>query len=296
MLDGARPSILAAFDGLPERSAASIAARLSNDRSSFMCLHKRKTSSHLSKYHKPACTAMLDLRSISSSDRQRRPVFVRAIIAGLLWVVESATAQAQTPPSRVELAAYAGLHKAAADGSVDQIRALLASKANPNARDKAGRTPLHVAAFASRYDAVRALVGGGGDINALENDRYDVITIAAVKDDLRMVNLAIELGGNPRAITSRYDGTALIAAAHLGHDGVVKALIEAGAPLDHVNNLGWTALIEAVVLGDGGERHVATAKALVAAGANRTIGDRNGVTPLQHAQRRHYQAMVAALK
>jgi ankyrin repeat protein len=143
---------------------------------------------------------------------------------------------------------------------------------------------------------VRALVGGGGDINALENDRYDVITIAAVKDDLRMVNLAIELGGNPRAITSRYDGTALIAAAHLGHDGVVKALIEAGAPLDHVNNLGWTALIEAVVLGDGGERHVATAKALVAAGANRTIGDRNGVTPLQHAQRRHYQAMVAALK
>ena len=77
---------------------------------------------------------------------------------------------------------------------------------------------------------------------------------------------------------------------------MVKALIEAGAPLDHVNNLGWTALIEAVVLGDGGERHVATAKALVAAGANRTIGDRNGVTPLQHAQRRHYQAMVAALK
>ena len=30
---------------------------------------------------------------------------------------------------------------------------------------------------------------------------------------------------------------------------------EAGAPLDHVNNLGWTALMEAVVLGDGGSDH-----------------------------------------
>ena len=101
----------------------------------------------------------------------------------------------------------------------------------------------------------------------------------------------------PKMITSRYDGTALIAAAHLGHDGVVQALIDGGAPLDHVNNLGWTALIEFVVLGDGGPRHVATAKALVTAGANKNIGDRNGVTPLQHrAIRRGYQAMVAVLQ
>ena len=223
-------------------------------------------------------------------------MFFPMIVAGLVLMLGSAlSAQGQTPPSQAELSAYAGLHKAAAHGSMDEIRTLL-SEADPNMRDKAGRTPLHVAAFESRYDAVRALVAGGSNINALENDRYDVITIAAVKDDVRMVKLAIELGGNPRAITSPYDGTALIAAAHLGHDTVVKALIEAGAPLDHVNNLGWTALIEAVVLGDGGKRHVATAKALVAAGANKTIADTNGITPLQHAQRRHYQAMVAVLE
>ena len=35
----------------------------------------------------------------------------------------------------------------------------------------------------------------------------------------------------------------------LGHDGVVRQLIAAGAPLDHVNNLHWTALIESIVLG-----------------------------------------------
>ncbi len=37
----------------------------------------------------------------------------------------------------------------------------------------------------------------------------------------------------------------------------VQHLIDAGAPLDHINNLGWTALVEAVVLGDGGPDHIA---------------------------------------
>ena len=162
--------------------------------------------------------------------------------------------------------------------------------------DGAGRTALHVAAFDSQYEALRALVAGGGDINALENDRYDVITIAAVRDDVRMVKLAIELGGNPKRMTSRYDGTALIASSHRGHVAVVQALIDAGAPLDHVNNLGWTALIEAVILGDGGARHLAIVKALVAAGANKSIADRNGVTPLQHALQRNYQDMIVILR
>jgi hypothetical protein len=222
--------------------------------------------------------------------------FIPLLGAAVLALAAGLPASAQTPPSEAEYAAYAGLHAAAAQGDVAGIRSLLAQRADPNRRDAAGRTPLHVAAFRSQYDALRALVAGGGDINAQERDRYDVITIAAVKDDVRMVRLAVELGGNAKAITSRYDGTALIAAAHLGHDGVVDALIAAGAPLDHVNNLGWTALIEAVVLGDGGPRHTATVKSLVAAGADKSIGDGSGVTPLMHAQRRGYTAMVELLK
>lgn len=217
-----------------------------------------------------------------------------ACVVAMLGVASSA--QCQIPPSPFEVAAYEGLHAAAARGRADDIRALLARKADPNLRDRAGRTPMHIAAFGSHYEAVHSLAAGGGDINAQENDRYDVITIAAVKDDVRMVRLALKLGGNVKATTSRFDGTALIAAAHLGHHEVVQALIAAGAPLDHVNNLGWTALIEAVVLGDGGMRHVATAKALVAAGANTAIADREGTTPLQHAQRRRLHTMLEVFK
>ena len=68
-----------------------------------------------------------------------------------------------------------------------------------------------------------------------------------------MLKIALAGGGSARNITSRYDGTALIAAAHLGHAEIVRVLIEAKAPLDHVNNLGWTALMELVVLGNGGK-------------------------------------------
>ena len=111
-----------------------------------------------------------------------------------------------------------------------------------------------------------------------------------------MVRTLLDNGASAKLVTSIYDGTALIAAAHLGHDGAVKELIRAGAPLDHVNNLGWTALIEAVILGDGGPRHVETVRALVAAGADATIADRQGATPLQHARARGYAAMVAILE
>jgi len=111
-----------------------------------------------------------------------------------------------------------------------------------------------------------------------------------------MLKIALEGGGNPKAVTSRYDGTALIAAAHLGHVEVVRMLIAAGAPLDHVNNLKWTALIESIVLGDGGKNHTETLRALVEAGANVNIPDGTGSTPLKLARSRGYREMVAILE
>ncbi len=143
---------------------------------------------------------------------------------------------------------------------------------------------------------MRALVAAGANPNALEHDRYDIVTIAAVADDLPTLKVALALGASAKNVTSRYDGTALIAAAHLGHAEVVRTLIRAGAPLDHVNNLGWTALIESIVLGDGGARHTDTLRALVEAGANVNLADRDGRTPLTLARTRGYDAMVKLLE
>ena len=164
------------------------------------------------------------------------------------------------------------------------------------ATDARLRTPLHVAAYQKQGEAAKALLRLGADPNRLEVDLYDIVTIAAVANDLPMLRIALDGGGNPRAVTSRYDGTALIAAAHLGHVDVVRMLIAAGAPLDHVNNLAWTALIESIVLGDGGRNHTETLRALVQAGANVNIPDRYGMTPLQLARARGYAEMAGILE
>ena len=205
-------------------------------------------------------------------------------------------ALAQNAPARQELAVYAGLHEAAAKGDVAEIEKLLKEGEKPNIQDAKSRTPLHVAAYMKQHAAAKALLAGGANPNALEIDRYDIVTIAAVVNDLEMLKIALDGGASARNITSRYDGTALIAAAHIGHVEVVKMLIAAKAPLNHVNNLGWTALMESVVLGNGGANHTATLRALVEAGADVNIPDRQGATPLQHARRRGYVEMARILE
>ena len=205
-------------------------------------------------------------------------------------------ARAQVPPSSTELGRYTGLLAAAAGGDGDALRAQLKSGADPDVRDGYGRTPLHVAVYAGRHEVMGLLVAAGGDPNALENDRYDIVTIAAVANDTRTLEAALALGGKATNTTSRYDGTALIAAAHLGHVEVVKILLRAGAPLDHVNNLNWTALIEAIVLGDGGPRHTEIVALLVDAGANVDLPDGNGHSPRELAHGRGYAEMVRILE
>ncbi|NNF78576.1 MAG: ankyrin repeat domain-containing protein [Rhizobiales bacterium] len=208
----------------------------------------------------------------------------------------ASNALAQTPPSAAQIQQYQGLQKAVHENNVGEIERLTKTGVDLNMRDGNGRTPVHIAAFASNDEALKVLAKAGADMNALENGVYDVVTISAVKNDPEMVSLAIELGNRADLTTSVYDGTALIAAAHLGHHEVVRRLIKGGAPLDHVNNLGWTALIEAVVLGDGGPDHIATVKALVDAGAKTSIADRAGVTPLAHAEKRGYTEIAAIIR
>ena len=204
---------------------------------------------------------------------------------------------AQVAPTTGEMAAYSGLHAAAARGDVAAtLRLAAADPAALKSRDGNGRTPLHVATFARKAGAIVALARSGAALDALDDDRYDAVTIASVADDEATLDVLLALGASARQVTSRYDGTALIAAAHLGHDGVVRRLIAAGAPLDHVNNLHWTALIEAIVLGDGGPRHQSTVRALLDAGASTQLTDRSGRTPLQLARDKGQRALIDQLE
>ena len=226
---------------------------------------------------------------------QSLSIFKFALTACVLLLMPL-DADAQRPPSSSQVAAYEGMFKAAYEGDLQELTRLLSSGSDIEARDPNGRTPLHVAAYASHENAVELLIRQGANADALDNQDYDIVTIAAVADDLEVLEMALRMGTSSGNITSPYEGTALIAAAHLGHHEVVKMLIDAGAPLDHINNLHWTALMESVVLGDGGSDHLTTARHLLGAGADKSIADRDGITPYQHAVNRGFAEMANLLR
>ena len=215
---------------------------------------------------------------------------------GLLCLTPVSPASlAQNAPSAFDYASYDQSFKAVHDGDVEQVKRLIKTGFPLDKRDGSKRTALHIAAFQSHDEILKLLVEAGGDINALESMRYDVITIAAVANDVGLLKLAISLGGDPTNVTSMYDGTALIAAAQLGHAEVVKTLLEADAPVDHVNNLAWTALLEAIILGDGSEKYVKTVRHLLEHKADQNLADRNGIKPLQHAKAHGYSDITNLL-
>jgi ankyrin repeat protein len=204
--------------------------------------------------------------------------------------------QAQQAPTERDIAIYAGLHAAAANGELAEIEKLITDGENPNIQDANSRTPLLVAAFRKHYAAVEALLKRGANANARDMQGFDILTLAAVNNDTQLLKLALDGGADPRRVTGPLDGTALISAAHLGHVEIVRALIDAKAPLDHVNRMGWTALIIAVMLGNNSKGHIETVDLLVKAGADAEIKDRQGTTALGHARARGYQDMITILQ
>jgi ankyrin repeat protein len=222
------------------------------------------------------------------------PLIMRTAMLGVALGL-AVSVSAQTPPSERDLRIYAGLHAAAAKGDVAEIERLVADGERVNIQDANSRTPLHVAVYRKHHEAARALLRLGANPNTFDAQRYDIVTIAAVQNDIEMLNIALQNGASARNVTTPADSTALITAAHLGHVEVVRILIAHKAPLDHVNARGWTALHEAVALGNGGPNHVATVEALVKAGADTDIKDRQGATALSYARQRRYNEMIKIL-
>jgi ankyrin repeat protein len=184
---------------------------------------------------------------------------------------------------------------AAASGDLAAVERLIREGASVAARDGRGRTALLAATHGDHPAVARVLIAAGSDVNAKDDMQDSPYLYAGAEGRIDILKMTLAAGADLKSV-NRYGGTALIPAAHHGHPEAVRILLGTAIDKDHVNKLGWTALLEAVILGDGGPTHTEIVRLLVEAGADVNLADRDGVTPLRHAQRRGFAGMVRILE
>ena len=190
--------------------------------------------------------------------------------------------------------ADAALLRAAADGDADGVALALRAGANPEARDGSRRTALLLAVTHDQVEVAKLLVAMGADPDALD-DRHDTPwLVTGVTGSVRMLEALLPARPD-MAIENRYGGLSVIPASERGHVDYVRRVVRTGIDVNHVNRLGWTALLEAVILGDGGPKYQEIVRILLAAGADRTIRDADGVSALEHAKAKGHEQIERIL-
>ncbi len=191
--------------------------------------------------------------------------------------------------------ANAALLRAARTGNADAVAVALRAGADIEARDDHQRTALLLASTYDHVAVAEVLVAMGADPDALD-DRHDTPwLVTGVTGSVAMLEAL--LPANPDlTIENRYGGLSPIPAGERGHVDYVRRVVQTDVDIDHVNDLGWTSMLEAIILGDGSEPYQEIVRILLDAGADRSIADREGVTPLQHAEQRGYDEIADLLR
>ncbi|MFZ3599601.1 ankyrin repeat domain-containing protein [Streptomyces sp. BH104] len=186
--------------------------------------------------------------------------------------------------------------RAAGEGDADAVRAALRAGADTEVRDGEGRTPLLLAALDDHVAAAKALVAAGADPDAQDEQDDSAWLVTGVTGSAAMARALIPADPD-YSLLNRYGGTSLIPAGEHGHAAYVREVLRStDMDVDHVNNLGWTALLEAIILGDGGRDHQRVVGLLLEGGADPELADRDGVTPLDHAERRGHDEIAELLR
>lgn len=188
------------------------------------------------------------------------------------------------------------LRAAALDDKAAAVSALNAGAAL-EARDAELRTPLLIAIQNDSRDVAAHLIARGADVNAVAGNEDTPWLLAGALGRATLLAAMLETGKVDYGKRNRYGGNALIPACERGHVETVHLLLErSDIDVNHVNNLGWTALLEAVILSDGGPRHIEIVRLLLEHGADPNITDKDGISPLKHAQDRRYDAIAALVR
>jgi len=243
----------------------------------------------------PLARRLLDAgASLEARDRLGTTALTRAARAGHVALIELFLAQGAAIDAR-NLVGATALYVAAENERQASVALLLARGADPNLPGRSGVTPIAAAAFKGNDRIVEALLARRADPDVVDTTGKAAITYAAARGFASILRRLIGVGVDARRAYGN-DLTALMWAA--GHeDGVgtravldvIPLLLDAGAPIDAVDNRGRTALMIAAELGRG-----AIVETLLARGADRSIADKSGKRALDLAADESVREKLAA--
>jgi len=205
--------------------------------------------------------------------------------------------------------------------ALELVNALLKAGANPDSRDRQGRTALMIGAQAKEAPLVERLLQSGANSELSDHNNRTALMYAAMnggEDLVRLLttrktaidkrdnegNTALMLAvaaGNADAATAliaasastqgnKSGVTALMLAAAAGQDSVVKKLLSAGMKPDAQDRYGDTALIYAARNG-----RLTAVHALLAAGVDAGLRNNDHASALDIAERLAFKEVIAAL-
>ena len=171
------------------------------------------------------------------------------------------------------------LFRSASTGDVQTVSAILEDGCPVDVVDSAGCTALHRAASGGHVDVVGVLIERGASVDAQNSDGRTPLHLAASNGVLGGVSELLRLGMKVSMTMVAGDyGTVLYQTVVKGHEEIVSVLLDAGCPIDVVDNEGCSALHYAA---RGGA--VEAIGVLVERGLDVNKQDNDGRTPLHWA-------------
>ncbi len=211
----------------------------------------------------------------------------------------------------------------ASGSSADLVRFLLARGASVNSRGLGGLTPLGIAARFGTMEAIAELVRAGADVNASDGSGNTPLCRAVERGDEPIIRFLLENGANMHIRNRRgeplvmyaksvavldllqaagadfsaadlHGDTALMKVARTGELDMLRALLDCGADVDAVTDLGKTAIHFATESYSSSTR-MACLQALLDAGADPNEETNEGDTPLMLAAESGDEQIVRVL-
>lgn len=167
------------------------------------------------------------------------------------------------------------LSTAVQDDDLETVKNLIMRHADVNAREKGRKniTPLFLAVENGNVEIAELLLRFGARVNARNLSRQTPLMMLDDDASAELVDLLVKYGARPNLIDNK-GNTALILATESNPDvSIVKALLNAGADVDHQNQDGDTALIKAA-----GNDNLEAVRALIQAGADLNLENSEGET------------------